>query len=86
MHGSAARAADQGAKMTAYAKSAKQVTKAIGCDKLELVRGVGYWYFVFDDVPNGIYETESVMVMYLNSMTIDQWAEIGRAFVKSVTA
>lgn len=66
------------------ATNTRQIIKKIGCDKVELVRGDGYWYFAYDDVPNNIWETESVMTMYLNSLTVEQWVEIGKAFVKTV--
>ena len=66
------------------ATNVKQIIKAIGCDKLELVRVVGhaYWYFCYYDVD--IYETESVYVPRLNRMTVDQWVEIGKDFVAKV--
>jgi hypothetical protein len=62
-------------------KSTKQVIKAIGSDKLELVRGRGYWYFIYDDVAKGLYDTKSVYVMHLRDMDFDQWVSDGREFV-----
>lgn len=51
---------------------------------LELVKGEGYWYFVYDDVTNNKYETHSEYVMYLNSLDLDRWVEIGTTFVERV--
>lgn len=71
--------------MTNYAKSAKQVLAQIKCPYLDLVRVTGreggYWYFVYDDIANGIYETESVYVMRLNDMALDRWVASGKDLV-----
>ena len=45
---------------------------------LELVKGEGYFYFVYD-TPE-LYETESVYVYRLNELTREQWLEQGRDF------
>lgn len=63
---------------------ASSVVKAIGCKHLELVAGEGYWYFVYDDVANGVYETQSVSVCRLSHMAFDQWVEDGKDFIKTV--
>lgn len=63
------------------ARTVAQVTKAIGCPELELVKGSGYLYFVYNDKENNIWETESVYIAYLNQLSVEQWSEIGRAFV-----
>jgi len=60
------------------------VTNVIGCDKLELVKGDGYWYFVYDDIKNNIYQTCSVMVHRLNHMPLYMWVQIGMTFVKTM--
>lgn len=62
----------------------KQVLKQIDCPKLELVKGDGYWYFVYDDVANNVYETRSVYTMYLNDMTLVQWVEEGSGLVNDI--
>lgn len=67
-----------------FATNTRQIIKKIGCDKLELVKGEGYWYFCYDDVEKGIWETRSVMVVYLNHLTVDIWVEDGLDFVKEV--
>ena len=61
------------------ARSAPQIITKIGCPHLTLYRGDGYWYFEYDDGDKK-FETRSVMVMYLNSMTVDQWVAIGLGF------
>lgn len=65
----------------------KSVVKAIDIPEtatLELVKGEGYWYFVFDDIPNNVYETESVYVTKLNHLDLERWIEIGKAFVAKI--
>lgn len=67
------------------ARSAKQILSKINCPHLDLVRVTGkeggYWYFVYDDVPNNVYETESVYVMRLNDMDLNRWVSTGLSFV-----
>jgi hypothetical protein len=57
------------------------VTRAIGDPRLNLIGGNGYWYFVFDDIPTGLYDTHSVYVMRLRDMTLERWIEEGTDFV-----
>lgn len=63
--------------------SSKAILKAIGCDKLSLVRvpGDGYWYFAYDAIESNFYETESIYVMRLNDMSLERWVEYGVSFV-----
>lgn len=42
---------------------------------LELVRGEGYHYFVYDQPRRNAYETVSIYVCYTKDYTADQWAE-----------
>jgi len=58
----------------------KQVLKAIGSDKLELVKGNGYWYFIYDDVAKSRYDTHSVYTMLLGD-DLAFWVEEGKEFV-----
>lgn len=51
---------------------------------LELVRGAGYQYFVFDDANH--FETASVCVCYLNQLTVAQWVEEARAAMLEINA
>lgn len=46
---------------------------------LELVKGKGYFYFVFDDGGKN-YETLSVMVYRLNDLPLERWVEEGKQF------
>jgi hypothetical protein len=57
------------------------ILKLIGSDKLNLIKGVGYWYFVYDDMPIGVFDTYPVYTMYLKDMSIGHWVEIGKKFV-----
>ena len=47
------------------------ILKEIGCDKLRLYRGRGYFYFTFDDGAK-IFKERSVYVNSLDQMTIAQ--------------
>jgi hypothetical protein len=49
------------------------VNKAINHPNVELVKGEGYFYFVYDK--GDVYETRSVMVNSLNELPLDQWVE-----------
>lgn len=55
----------------------KQVNRAIAKAgiPLELERGEGYHYFIYDDPARNIYETVSVYVMYTNTYTVAEWTE-----------
>ena len=66
------------------ATNTKQIIKLIGLDNLKLVNGVGYWYFIYDDVKNNIFETSVVQTMCLKDMPIDQWVKLGKEFVNHV--
>lgn len=50
--------------------------------RLELVRGEGYHYYVFDD-PN-LFQTKSVYCMYTNSMSDEDWVADGILFSMEV--
>lgn len=52
---------------------------------LELVKGEGYFYFVYDAGPYE-YETHSVPVYRLNDLTEEQWDEVAANFVANVEA
>lgn len=64
--------------------SSNQVIQKLKCPYLELVKGAGYWYFVYDDIQNNIYETYSVYVYRLNQLGVDQWVEIGKEFLATI--
>lgn len=70
--------------------TAKAILKQVKCPLLDLVRVTGqeggYWYFVYDNVPAAVYETESVYCMRLNDMPVDRWVEIGKDFVEKCQA
>lgn len=58
-----------------------QVLNAVGNKYLSLVPGVGYWYFVYDDIAKGRYDTKSVYTMRLSDFSVNEWADEGREFV-----
>lgn len=49
---------------------------------LELVRGEGYHYFIFDD--GARWETVSVMVPYTNSLSTDRWVEEAKSALQTI--
>lgn len=57
----------------------KQIIKLIGCTKLSLSRCKDYWYFIYDDIPNGIFETESVYTVNLKDLSLEEWISIGKS-------
>jgi len=65
----------------AYQHSLKEINARIARDvhaSVELVRGEGYHYLVFD---NGVkYEDKSIMVPYTGQLTLKQWIEEARQF------
>jgi hypothetical protein len=63
------------------ARTCAHVAKAVGCPYLELVKGYGYLYFVYDRPELNVWETYSVPVCYLNHLSLEEWVRIGAAFV-----
>lgn len=58
--------------MTTLARAQKAIDKA-HCP-LELVRGEGYHYFVYDDLQHsGFFETVSVYVPYTKNYSTAEW-------------
>jgi hypothetical protein len=55
----------------------KQANRAIAKAgiPLELERGEGYHYFIYDVPALNIYETVSIYVCYTNTYTAQEWAE-----------
>lgn len=62
------------------------VTRKLRAEGLpvELVRGAGYHYFVWDDGTH--FETASEMVYRFRDLTVDQWVSRGRDFAAKVQA
>lgn len=60
--------------MTTVAK----ILKGVGNPHLSLYKGEGYWYFAFDDGGER-YETQSVMVMRLRELSLEEWVAEGRS-------
>lgn len=53
---------------------------------VELVRGDGYHYFIWDDESIGAYEDESVMVPYTSHQTLGRWVQEAQAFYADAKA
>lgn len=67
--------------------TSKAILKAVGSAKLSLyyVTGHGYWVFAYDDIAGrNVYDTESVYVPRLNSMSFDRWVEQGKDFLNKM--
>lgn len=58
-----------------------QIIRKIGCPCLSLFRGDGYWYFVYDDPAQNVYETHSVYTQFLHDLTLDEWIKEGLSLV-----
>ena len=61
----------------------KTILKHIGEPNLELYKGRGYFYFVYDN-GDKIYEERCVMVTALNHLSLDSWVYEGKRLVDSV--
>lgn len=51
---------------------------------VEIERGDGYIYFIYDVPADNVYETYSVMTPYLNAYTDKEWIEQGLAFAEAM--
>ena len=60
------------------------IVNAINHPNVGLYKSQDCWYFVYDNVDAGIYETRTVYVWRLNELTLDQWIEEGNDFVEEV--
>jgi hypothetical protein len=60
-------------------KSINQVFKEDNLP-VELVKGDGYFYFIYDLPEQKVFETESVYVPKLSHLTKDEWIRQGREF------
>lgn len=60
----------------------RKILKAIGCPILNLYKGEGYWYFVYDDLDRNVFETQSVYTVRLSNLPLEEWVREGREFVQ----
>lgn len=61
----------------------KAIEKAIGDERIELIKGDGYYWFAFDN-EREIYETHSVYVNRLNDLTLETWLYEAEVLMKKV--
>jgi hypothetical protein len=62
--------------------SIKSVLKALDNPKgLDLAKGSGYFYFIFDNPEANIFETESVYVCHMTHLDFESWVRTGRDFL-----
>lgn len=59
----------------------KQILKAVGNEFLQLHKGNGYFYFVYDD--GKTFKSEMVFVMLLNDLSLDRWISEAKAVLPS---
>ena len=60
------------------------VNKAVNHPNVELVKGAGYFYFVYDK--GEAYKTRSVMVYSLNELSLDQWVDEAKDLIAEMEA
>lgn len=60
----------------------RKILKAIGCPILNLYKGEGYWYFVYDDLDRNVFETQSVYTVRLSNLPLEEWVREGKEFVQ----
>ena len=61
----------------------RQILAAIKNEYVDIVRGHGYCYFVYDD--GEIFETHSVMVPFFNQLDIEGWLYEYKTFYETIT-
>jgi len=67
--------------------TAKKIIKAIGHPNLNLYRGKGYQYFVFDNGKDGedmVFLDYPVYVHRINHLSLEQWVSYGNDCIKEV--
>jgi len=67
------------------AKVTAKIAK-LGHPEVELVRGHGYHYYVFDGGVRGAYETHSIMTPNFRDRSFDSWVDGGVIFAERVKA
>jgi hypothetical protein len=65
-------------------KKVNDELRAITSQYIELVKGQGYYYFVYDDGRR--YSTASVYVNSLNQLSLDTWLYEARCFYATIQA
>ena len=67
--------------------TAKKIIKEIGHPYLNLYRGEGYQYFVYDNGKDGddmVYGDYSVYVHRINHLSLDRWVSEGKDCIKQI--
>jgi hypothetical protein len=66
----------------------RNLKTALPRSEIELVKGDGYWYFIYSAVNDFgtvvLHETHSVPVMYLCDMTKPSWINEGQRFIDRI--
>lgn len=53
---------------------------------LELERGDGYHYFIFDRPDLGLYETVSEYIPYTSHVSVERWVDMARSAMETIRA
>lgn len=69
--------------MSMSRRTAKDILDAVGEPHLDLQRGQGYWYFVYDDGAE-TFETHSVFTPRLSDGSLDMWIREARTFLEGL--
>lgn len=59
------------------------VKRATGI-KIDMFRQTQSWVMVYDDPDRNIYETETVYVMWLSDMGLEEWIETATEFATKI--
>lgn len=62
----------------------RRILKEADCNKLDLAKGEGYWYFIYSDKENNLYATHSVYTVQLNALTLEQWKDEANEFLATL--
>lgn len=68
-------------KKRLMSKIAKEIPATMA-KSLDLAKGEGYMYFVYDD--GQMFTTKSIMVAHMNTLPIESWVEEAKTFIKEV--
>ena len=66
-----------------YVFQVRSINKTFKEDKLpvELVKGDGYFYYIFDLIDtHNVYDSKTEYVYRLSDLTQDEWVRLGRKF------
>lgn len=70
--------------MTTIAQINKILHRTVS-ERIELVRGEGYHYYIYDDLDDsGVYEETTVMEPYTSGWPVDDWVGLAQQLVNEI--